>query len=213
MAWFVRKFTAQDKAAIRRLSCETAFFDLPREAIFNDDEILADFLTLYFTDYEAGSCFVAVDNGDVVGYLIGSKNTAMMKKAINSEIVPALTAKIFRRKTLFSKTNIRFLLYCLLSLVKGEFFMKNFSKEYPATLHININKAYRKQGIGRKLIETYLSFLQECGVKGVYLSTISENARTFFLKLGFDILCVKKRSYLKLLTAREVNLYVLGKRL
>lgn len=213
MSYLIRKFMTQDRVAVRRLSCKTSFLELPREQIFKDDEILADVLTLYFTDYELESCFVAVDNATVIGYLIGSKDVAKMNRVINLKITPMLIAKMCRRRTLLYKTNIRFLFYCFLSFLKGEFFMQDFSKDFPAVLHINIDSAYRNQGIGKRLIETYISFLKQSKVKGVHFSTLSENAKGFFLKMGFDILCKKKRSYLKPFIGREVVLYVFGKRL
>lgn len=211
MPYLIRKFVAQDKTDIRRISCDTAFLNLSREQIFQDDEILADALTLYFTDYEPGACFVALDNTSVIGYLIGSKDVRMMKRVMSVTIVPMLLRKIFHRKTLLHKTNMRFLYYCLLSFLKGEFFMRDFSKEFPATLHINIESAYRNQGIGERLIETYINFLRQSKVKGVHFSTLSESAKNFFLKMGFDILCKRKRSYFKPYTETEVTLYVFGK--
>ena len=213
MSYLIRKFMTQDREAVRHLSCETSFLELSREQIFKDNEILADFLTLYFTDYEADSCFVAVDKGAVIGYLIGSKDVAMMNRVINIKIAPMLIAKICRRGTLLHKTNIRFLFYLFLSFLKGEFSMQDFSKEFPAALHINIDKNYRNQGIGKKMVEAYLRFLKQSKVKGVHFSSFSENAKSFFLKMGFDIICKKKRSYMESYMGREVILYVFGERL
>ena len=213
MSYLIRKYMSQDRAAIRRLSCETAFLGLSREKIFTDDEILADVLTLYFTDYEPESCFVALNHGDVIGYLTGSQNVTRMNRLMLRRIIPLLIAKIGRRRILSHKINRRFLFSFILSFVKGEFHMRDFSKEFPATLHINIDKAYRNQGIGRKLIETYQSFLKRLRVKGIFFGTLSERARDFFLKMGFDILCTKRRSYLKPFIRKEAVLYVFGKKL
>ena len=213
MPYLIRKYTPQDKAGVRRLSCETAFLGTGREQIFNDDEILADFLTMYFTDYEPDSCFVAVDRSTGIGYLIGSKDATCMNRVVKKRVVPALFVKAFYRKTFLKKTNLRFLLHCILSFLRGEFFLSDLSSEFPATLHINIDKDYRNQGMGRKLIAAYLDFLKEHGVRGVHFSTLSENAKGFFLKMGFDILYRKGRSYLKPYAGREVVLYVFGKKL
>ena len=70
----IRKFNSKDRNGIRGISCDTAFLGKPRTDFFDDDEILADALTLYFTDYEPGSCFVAVYGEKVVGYLVGAKD-------------------------------------------------------------------------------------------------------------------------------------------
>ena len=68
----IRQFKPEDRGSVRDISWETAFLGEPADAFFSGKEILADFLTQYFTDYEPGSCFVAVSANRVVGYLIGS---------------------------------------------------------------------------------------------------------------------------------------------
>ena len=39
-------------------------------------------------------------------------------------------------------------------------------KEYPAHLHINIAAGCRRMGIGSLLMESYLAYLREKGVRG-----------------------------------------------
>jgi len=213
MPYLIRKFKASDREAVRCLSCQTAFLELPPHLVFDDDEVLADFLTLYFTDYEPDSCFVAVANSSVIGYLIGSRDVGLMNRIIKKKIIPLLFKKVLLRKTFFNRINLRFLFFCLLSFLRGEFFIPNFSKEFPATLHINIDKRYRNQGIGRELIDNYLDYLKHYQIKGVHFSSFSEQAKIFFLKLGFEVLITKRRSYLEPFVKREVKLYVFGKKI
>jgi GNAT superfamily N-acetyltransferase len=213
MTYNIRKFSIQDRADVRRLCCETAFLESDRGLIFKDDELLADFLSLYFTDFEPHSCFVATDGSKVVGYLIGSIHIPRMKRIIKRRILPSLLVKVFYRKAFLNKTNLNFFFRCVLSFFKGEFFVPDYSKEFPATLHINIDKSCRGQDIGGRLIEVYINFLKQQQIKGVQLSTFSEKAKNFFLKMGFDILYARKRSYLKSVIAGEVTSYVFGKKL
>jgi len=210
MAYSIRPFRVLDRPAVRRLSCETAFLGLPREQIFADDEVLADFLTLYFTDHEPESCLVAEDNAEVIGYLTGAKDVRAMKRPC---LMWSLFVKMVRRRTFFSRTNLRFLSLGFLSFVKGEFFGKDFADAFPATLHINIDGRYRRQGVGKMLMETYLNLLRRSQVKGVHLSTLSPAARDFFLKMGFDDLYGRRRTFLEPYAGTEVFLYVLGRAL
>jgi len=211
MAYSIRPFAARDRPAVRRLSCETAFLDLSRGRIFADDEVLADVLTLYFTDHEPGSCFVAEDNAEVIGYLIGAKDVRAMRWG--ARLLPGLFVKMWRRKTFLSKTNLRFLSLGLRSLLMGEFVGRNVADDFPATLHINIDGRCRRLGVGRGLIEAYLDLLRRARVKGVHLSTLSPDARSFFLKMGFVELYRRKRSFLKPYTGQEVFVHVLGRAL
>lgn len=207
----IRKYEPKDRNDVRRISCETSFLEHPRALIFDDDEILADALTLYFTDYEPESCFVAVQDGRVAGYVIGSTNVARMQKVCNARISPPLVIKALARGVFFRLRNLKLLCHILKSLIKGEFIMPAFTDRYPATLHINLEQGFRSGGTGARLIETYLQYLKEKGVSGLHFGTFSEGASRFFLKTGFKVLFRGKRSYLKPYLGKEVNLYIFGK--
>jgi GNAT superfamily N-acetyltransferase len=208
----IRKFNVHDRLDVRRISCETAFLENAGRSLF-DSEILADSLTLYFTDYEPGSCFVAVDNDRVVGYLTGASDIAMMNRIIMRRIAPGLIFKALRKGIFLRENNNIFLLNLLMSYIKGEFFMPDFSKKFPAILHINIDKNHERQGVGSRLIGQYLNFLRTKGVFGVHLCTISERGKTFFMKQGFSILFQGKRSYLRRYVKKNIPCYILGRML
>ncbi len=163
----IRKYEAQDKSQVRLISCMTALMGQPSNTFFDDDEIFADALTLYFTDYEPESCFVAEHDSRIIGYLLGAKDTKRMEKIFASKIALSLFIKALSRGIFFSKRNIKFLSHIFLSLLKGEFKAPVFSADYPATLHINILQEYRAQGVGSKLINVYLDYLKENSIKGV----------------------------------------------
>ena len=74
----IRQYRKQDREFVRSIAWDTAFFGSPAEIFFSEKKILADFLTLYFTDYEPESCFVAENQGRVVGYLIGAKSKSIL---------------------------------------------------------------------------------------------------------------------------------------
>ncbi len=207
----IRKFLERDRKDVRRIACETAFWGSSRYEFFEDDEILADLLTLYYTDYEPDYCFVATYNNSVIGYLIGAKNVQVMNRVFYFRIIPKLSLKSIYRGLIFKKNTGVFLFHCLIGLFKGEFSTADFSLEYPATLHINIDKDFHSSGIGRKLIDKYLGFLKEVKVKGVHLGTTSEGARGFFTRMGFKLLLTKKRTYLRYKIGKEQVFYVFGK--
>ncbi|MBN1794188.1 MAG: GNAT family N-acetyltransferase [Candidatus Omnitrophica bacterium] len=207
----IRVFYEADREAVRRISRETAFLGEPYERFFSDGEILADALTLYYTDYEPGSCFVATEADRVVGYLTGARDVTAMRCIVRKKIAPALLVKALQKKALFHRGKIRFLGHILVSFLKGEFFAPDFSKKYPATLHINLEKGYRGRKIGKRLIECYIAFLRGEGVRGVHFGTMSERAKGFFLKLGFSVLSSTRRSYLRYQLKRPLPYYILGK--
>jgi GNAT superfamily N-acetyltransferase len=209
----IRKFSVQDRVDLRRISCETAFVGREKGKIFSDDEILADALTIYFTDYEPQSCFVAVANNKVVGYISGAKDAKAMEQVFNRRILPGLLIKAFRRGVFFNRRNLKFFWYCLISMLKGEFRAPDFSREFPAILHINLDNNSRGQDVGSTLIARFLQYLKEEGISGVHFGTLSEGASIFFAKMGFNQFFKSKRSYLKAYVGKELEYYVFGKKL
>lgn len=207
----IRKFLPHDREHLRRISCETAFHELKRGVVFSDDEILADAFTLYYTDYEPQSCFVAIAHNQVVGYIIGTKDVSIMERISSKKIFPLLIWKALRRRVFLNIGNLRFIFYCLKSACKREFSMPDFSRIFPAMLHINIESGYRMGGIGERLIKTFEAYLKDQRVGGVHFGTFSEGAKDFFIKMGFTILFQSKRSYLKPYLGKEINFYVFGK--
>src|SRR5476649_1308532 len=69
----IRSYTPADREVVRRLCCETGFLGQPIDPVFEDRELFANFLTGYYTDWEPESAFVLEVNGEVRGYLLGSR--------------------------------------------------------------------------------------------------------------------------------------------
>jgi len=209
----IRKYKKDDRPYLRDIAWQTAFMGKPADIFFQDQEILTDFLTLYFTDYEPESCFVAKAGNEVVGYLIGSKDTVTLRKVFKERIAAGLFIKALTKGTLLKKKNAIFLFRCLLNFLKDEFKEPDFSGEYPATLHINIKEGFRNLGAGSKLISAYLNYLKAEKVPGVYLATMSEAATKFFEGEGFDLLHKSLRSYFRYVLHKDITVYIYGKRL
>jgi len=208
--FIIRKYNPKDRPAVRRICCETALMGEPSAIFFDDDEIFADALTAYFADYEPESCFVAEYDNKVIGYLIGAKDVGRMDKIFAGKILAPLLIKALQRGVFFRKKNVKFLFRVFLSLLRGEFKTPVFSKDYPATLHINITKECRMAGIGSKLINAYLDYLRAQAVKGVHFATMSDKAGQFFSKLNFKLLFKGERSYFRYFLGKNVPIYIYG---
>jgi hypothetical protein len=209
----IRKYKKEDRSFVRNIAWDTAFIGKPGDTFFSSKEILADFLTLYFTDFEPESCFVAECNGEVVGYLIGAKDTNALNKIFQLKILWRLLIRSIVNGILFKKKERVFIFNCLISFLHQEFKMPDFAKEYPATLHINIDKNWRSLHAGSRLIAVYLDYLVKEKIKGVYLATMSEDAGRFFKKQGFILLHRGNRSYFRHLLHKDIPLYIYGKKL
>src|ERR1700730_16957069 len=71
--FIIRSYRRSDRAAVRKLCCETGFLGEPIDPVYEDRQLFADFLTTYYTDWEPESSFVVEMDGDICGYLLGSR--------------------------------------------------------------------------------------------------------------------------------------------
>jgi len=209
----IRKFKSSDREAVRSITYNAAFLGEPAAAFFDGEEIVSDALTLYFTDYEPQSYFVAEVEGGVVGCLAGTKNKNMSEKVSRNKIWPYLLRKALLSGAFFKKKNLAFIFNSLSSIFRGEHKIPDFTAEYPATLHINIKDGFRGKDIGSMLMDAYLDYLKEEGIPGVHLATMSDRAANFFSKQGFVLLYKGTRSYFRHILHRDVPLYIYGKKL
>ena len=206
----IRKFQAKDRMEVRRLVCSTALMGGACNQFFEGEEVFADAASVYFTDHEPESSYVAVEDKKVVGYLLGSVNAANMSRIFGKKLVAPLVLKALAQGIFLKKRNIVFLGRCLSSALKGEFYSPDFRIEYPATLHINIEEKYRGLKIGDQLIGVYLDYLRKLNARGVHLATMSDKAGRFFVRNGFKLLFEGKRSYFRHILYKDVTLYVYG---
>lgn len=209
----IRPYSKEDRQSIRDITYETAFLGDSAEIYFDDKELLADILTLYFTDYQPESCFAAVLNNEVIGYLLGSKDISLLPQYFNWKFNLKLLLKAFRRNVFFRTKNLLFLINLIKSYLKGEFKSPDFSKDFPSVLHINIRENYRNQGLGSRLIKLYLEYLKKENVLGVHFSTLSDKAARFYEKSGFVLLHKTKRSYFRNILHKDVTCYTYGKKI
>ena len=209
----IRNFKPEEKKAIREISVQSSIFGEYIEQKLLNEEIIADLLTYYFIEYEPQFCFVAEKDSEVVGYLLGSSDVQKMHKVIRSKVIPELVKKAFQSGLIFRIPNLGLMKNVLNSYFKGEFKVPDFSQEYPATLHVNISPRYRGKMIGSLLVYHFLQILKEKQIKGIHFGVLSEKAKRFFEKLGFEILFSGEYTFLRYLSGEILPHYIMGKKL
>ena len=207
----IRKFEAKDRAAVRKIVHDTALMGESAALFFQGQEVISDAFSLYFTDYEPGSCFVAEINNQVVGYLIGAKKKIAAESIFNGQIALPLLLKALKSGIFLKIKNLIFIFSCLKDLLINGIKTPDFNREFPATFHLNIKDGFRSREIGAKLINTYLDYLKQERIRGVHLATMSDRAANFFLSQGFGQLYKGRRSYFRHVLHRDVPLYIFGK--
>lgn len=176
----VKKYDPKYADDVRTVCINTG----PLEA--RTDKNMRDFIIYTFCDYyieqEPENVFVLVDEetDTAQGYVFGASNFWSYTKKMKPYLEKV-------KKT--GKTNYR----DAIAEIIGHAI---FSLKYPAHLHIDINKPYRGNGNGSKMISTLTSHMKSNGTKSIMLIVGSSNTRgiNFYKKNGFKILCALKSS-------------------
>lgn len=202
----VRPYKRFDREAVFKIAADTAFFGEAVEKFMEDRTLFCDSFCAYYTDVANDTCWVAEVDQIVVGYLLGCAQTRLIRVGFLENVGPLLIRNFVRKKYHLGHLTWTY----LKGLARANLFHESVSandKLYPAHLHVNLDRAYRGMGIGRELIEAFLSQLREMGVAGVHLKTTSENmaACALYEKMGFRLLEVRKTSLWRPWLGRDIE--------
>lgn len=176
--------------AIRAICCRTGD---------NGDPIAKErwdfFARLWIEPYEKlvpEWTYAAMSGGAVVGYLTGCPNTNRFTRSRFWRADVPLLVQIVRgrhRGAADAPAFIRRILR-LAQPVEARFseaLRRRLSRSYPAHLHVNVEAEFRRAGLGRLLIEKYLTDLRRSGVGGVHLFCGAAPLE-FYRRLDFQVL-------------------------
>jgi GNAT superfamily N-acetyltransferase len=164
----VRPYRPHDLQAVRRICGDTGCLGKPIDPIFEDRELFADYLTGYYTRFEADALLVCEVEGEVRGYLAS--------KALY---------RCFSRP--YNQASRAFLIWVLM----------NSWREVPVTprntphFHMNVLPDARSVRSTRVLIRTFLDFLRARGCSVVYGQMVTYSGRrtvSLFKRYGFRVL-------------------------
>ncbi len=185
-AFVIRSYRASDRAAVRRLCCQTGFLGEPIDPVYQDRELFADFLTTYYTDHEPESSFVIELEGEICGYLLGCRRPLLNQLySFQQNLVLGFRALLrYRRYNERSRLFVRWVL-------------SHGWREVPAAprrtphFHINLLPEARKMSTTRSLMSAYLSYLYRCGERQVFGQIVTFSSRRgekMFERYGFRVM-------------------------
>jgi ribosomal protein S18 acetylase RimI-like enzyme len=154
---------------------------------WRDAESFADLFSAWYTDHEPGSALVVERDGQVVGYLLGCRDSRAVAPP-----AAALRRHVLRRGLLVRPGTAPVLWRAAADLTVAAARRTLASPpgpddRWPAHLHIDLLPSARGTGAGRTLIERWLALLRRDAVPGCHLETWAENdgAIAFFEAMGF----------------------------
>jgi len=182
----IRKFAPADREAVRNLCCNTGFLGNPIDPVFEDRELFADYLTAYYTDWEPESSFVLLVNGQLRGYLLGSRHPWRQQ-----------LYGFYQNLSLFLRGILRYPRYSPASRKFVHWIVASGWREVPAAprrtahFHINLLPDARQVATTKGLVQAYLDYLKACGEKRVYGQMVvfeSRRGAKMFERYGFKVL-------------------------
>ncbi len=182
----IRSYRSSDREAVRRLCCLTGFLGEPIDPVYEDRELFADFLTTYYTDHEPESSFVVEKDGELHGYLLGSR------KPLWNQIY-----SFYQNVCLFLRALLRYPRYNAASRRFIMWLLKNGWREVPAAprrtphFHVNLLADARRVSTTRALLDAYFSYLSRSGEKQVFGQIVTFESRRgerMFERYGFKVM-------------------------
>lgn len=186
----IRRYRPSDRDTLRRLCCETGYLGTAIDPVFEDRELFADYLTSFYTDWEPESCFVLEQDGEVKGYLMGSRRPFLHQ--LHSFLLNlGLFARGIWRYPRYNASSKAFVRWILL----------NAWREVPAAPrripHFHFNMLPEAQSIGgtRELLVNYFNHLRSHGEKQVFGQVVTFEERRgakVFERYGFQVIAKKE---------------------
>jgi hypothetical protein len=182
----VRPYTPNDRAAVRRICCETGFLGQPIDPVFEDRELFADFFTDYYLRCEPDAAFVVTIDDAVVGFLLGCR-FVFRHQLFSIAQGPLLAGKVLLRYRRYKPASRRYVRWIL----------RNAWREVPPAprrighFHVNFLSQVRSIAAFREILETFLRFLTSQNVLQISAQMVTYDDRRGFALLeryGFRVL-------------------------
>jgi hypothetical protein len=200
----IRPYHPSDRETVRRLCCETGYLGQAIDPVFQDRELFADYLTSFYTDWEPESTFVLEQDGEVKGYLMGSRRPFLHQ-----------LHSFMTNLGLFAKGIFRYPRYNASSKAFVRWILLNAWREVPAAPrripHFHFNLLPEVQGLvrSRELLIQFLDHLRAHGETKVFGQVVTFEDRRgakVFERFGFQVL--EKKEITKYRAHREEPVYL-----
>ncbi|MEO1239815.1 MAG: hypothetical protein AAFW64_09230 [Pseudomonadota bacterium] len=165
----IRPYRPSDRAAVRRICCDTAYRNKGAEYLFEDREIHADYWSSYYTDVTPNNVSVVELDGQVIGYFFGCTDTRAFRRHMARRIVPSCLARaLWRLATGRYKSPVsRRYLWFMLTKAAGEEAPMDMDR-FPAHYHCNLTEASRGLQLYTQLTLDFLDQLEADGITGIH---------------------------------------------
>jgi hypothetical protein len=207
----IRPYRPDDRPILRAICADTGFLGQPIDPVFEDRELFADYLTSYYTDAEPESTLVCELDGEVKGYLMGSRfpkrKARFEKRKLPGLVVRGLWRYFFRPYNAASRNYVRW----ILMQARAE---QPFTPPDIPHFHFNIRPEARSVAATRELVDTFLQYLTAHGEKQVYGQVATYESRRgdrMFARYGFRVIDQREVTKYRHLHPGKIQLFTILK--
>ena len=179
----IRPYTPADREALVEVCVRTARAGEDARGHLDTPELYAEIWALPYVELEPDLAFVLDDGARVVGYVLGTADTARWVREHRERWLPRVGPRHPRDRAPAGTRE-----HDLLDLLHHpEHNLHPGLEGHPAHLHVDVLPEHQGAGHGRALIRAFVAALAARGVPGVHLGVDPRNtgARAFYDRLGF----------------------------
>lgn len=179
----IRSANTKDLPALYNICLRTADSGQDATPLVRHKNIIGDLYAVPYVMFEPESCFVVEQGSDVVGYIVGVTDTERYNEWLNETWLVELRQRYSLKAV--AKGNLEQL---VLSQIHAGVELLDCLAPYPSHFHIDLLPLAQGQGLGRRLIQTFIDTMKHNGSRGIHLGVSSDNLRAlgFYNKLGFQ---------------------------
>lgn len=185
MEFDIRQYHPSDLIMLYRICLQTGDSGKDASKIYNDPDILGHFYAAPYAVFEPDLTFILTRNHLPYGYILGTRDSEKFFEKCESDWFPVLRKRYPLPEANNDSPDAR-----IIHLIHEGHKVNPDFISYPAHLHIDILPEGQGQGMGRKLIETFIKRLRELKVAGLHLQVGKKNtgAIKFYSNVGFHVI-------------------------
>ncbi len=182
MNFRIRNYCNKDLKKLYEICIKTGDAGQDASRLYRNHKLLGHVYVGPYIKLEPSSAFILDYESELCGYIIGTLDSKLFYKKVESEWLPCL-----KQKYKIPKKKLKY--YNLDDKIIHSFHFPGKIidyPDYPAHLHIDILPRAQKKGIGLKMMNHFIKYLGKQNVKGLHLGVDIKNdsAIRFYKKYG-----------------------------
>jgi ribosomal protein S18 acetylase RimI-like enzyme len=182
----IRPVRADDMDALYRIALATADAGADASALYRDPKLVGHIYAAPYVKLCPETVFVAEDDGDVGGYIVGAAYTDAFEARLETEWWPALRpvhpepASVARADWTPDQRRSH-------TIHQPPRTPHTLTSAFPSHLHINLLPIFRGRDVGRRLMDQWMRAVRQAGSSGAHLAVGRANVRAirFYAAYGF----------------------------